>query len=112
MLIGPGVGPLAQRGLDEALGLAVGFRRIGLGAYVLETEPLAQPAESKGLVARAVVGHDALDLDAEAFVVGKSSLEECGGAASPLTVHHLGESDTGVVIDGDMDELPTRPFAT
>lgn len=92
--------------------LPVGSWRIGLGAYVFEAEPLAQPAESEGLVAGSIVGHDAPDLDAEAFEVGESGLEEGGGAASPLTVHHLGEGDTGGVIDGDMDELPTRPLAT
>ena len=31
----PGIGPFAQSGLDEALGLAVGPRRVGLGADVL-----------------------------------------------------------------------------
>lgn len=37
-LIGTAVGPLAQRGLDEALGLAIGPWRIGAGAEMLEPE--------------------------------------------------------------------------
>ena len=66
----------------EALGLAVGLGRIGLGADVLEAETLAGRAEGEGLVAGAVVGHDALDLDAEALVVGDSGLEEGDGAVA------------------------------
>ena len=34
-----GVGPFAQAGLDEALGFAVGFRRVGPGAQMLDPEP-------------------------------------------------------------------------
>src|SRR5580700_4270804 len=87
------------------------FWGVGPGADVLEAEPLAQPAEGEGLVAGAVVGHDALDFDAEAFVVGERRFEEGGGAALPLIGHDLGEGDAGVVVDGDMDELPAEPFA-
>src|SRR5438105_15692847 len=42
--IGLGVSPFPERGLDEALGLAVGFRRVGLGADVLEAEVAASVA--------------------------------------------------------------------
>src|ERR1700739_4121080 len=111
VLVGFGIGPLAQRGLDEALGLAGGPRGVGPGAGMFEAEALAEPAEGEGLIAGAVVGHDALDLDAEAFVVGESCLEEGGGAASPLAVHHLGKGDARSIVDGDVDELPARSFA-
>ena len=33
-----GIGPFAQGGLDEALGLAVGFWSVGAGEAVLEAE--------------------------------------------------------------------------
>ena len=55
--------PFAQAGLNEALSLAVGLRRIGLGADMLEAETLAGCAENNGFVARTVVGHHPLDLD-------------------------------------------------
>ena len=42
--VGVGVGPFAQAGLDEALGLAVGLGRIGLGPNVFEAQPRAEPA--------------------------------------------------------------------
>src|SRR5262249_54082499 len=50
-------------------------------------------------------------LEAEAFVIGQSGLEEGVGAALLLVGHDLGEGDARVVVDGDMDELPAEPFA-
>jgi hypothetical protein len=35
------VSPFAQGGLDEALGFAIGLRRIGSGADVFDAEPAA-----------------------------------------------------------------------
>src|ERR1700676_663904 len=110
-MISLGVSPLPQTGLDEALGLAVGFWGVGLGADVLEAKPFAEPTESEGFVAGAVVGHDALDLDAEAVIVGERSFEEGRSAALSLAGHHLGEGDARVVVDGDMDELPAEALA-
>ena len=93
MQVGLGVSPLAQGSLDEALGLAISLRRVGFGADVFEAKPVAELAESKGLITGAIVGHDALDLDAETFVVGESSLKESGGAMLSLADHDLGEGE-------------------
>src|SRR6187455_3765416 len=73
-MIGLRISPLAQASLDEALGLAVGLGRIGLGPNVFEAQPRAERAEGKRFVAGAVVGHHPLDLDAKAFVVGQSGV--------------------------------------
>src|SRR4051812_14902622 len=78
--IGMSVGPLPERGLDEALGLAVGFWRIGLGADVLDAQVSASIAKVEGFVTTAVVGHDTGDGDTEAFVIGHGRLEERYGA--------------------------------
>src|SRR5258708_3097590 len=110
-MIGLRIGPLAQASLDEALGLAVGLGRIGLGSDVFEAEPLAEPAEGKRFVAGAVVSHHPLDLDAEAFVVGESRLEERDGTVLSLGGHDLGEGDARVVVDRHMNELPAESFA-
>src|SRR6185437_5946177 len=91
--IGLRVGPLAQAGLNEALGLTVCLGRIGLGADVLEAEALAGPLKSEGFVARAVVGYDALDRRAQARIVGDRSLQEGDG-------------------DADMYVFPARSLAT
>src|SRR3546814_5594653 len=50
--IGFGISPLAQAGLDEPFGLAVGLRRVRLGADVLEAEVSASLSEIEGSVAR------------------------------------------------------------
>ena len=62
--------------MNEALGLAVGLRRVGLGTDVLEAKALAGFAEGKGFVAGAVVGHDALDRYPKARIVGDGRLED------------------------------------
>ena len=58
--------PLAQRGLDEALGLAVGFGRVGPRAVVLDLHGLADLAKLAGTVAGAVVGEQSAHADAVA----------------------------------------------
>ena len=65
--IGDSVGPFPERGLNEALGLAVGLGRVWFGADVLELEIAAGLGESFRSVARSVVGHDPGDGDTEAF---------------------------------------------
>ena len=73
---------------------------------MFEAESLTGVFEGEGFVAGSVVGHDPLDGDAEAFVVGDGGLEEGDGADGFLVGQDLGEGDPGVVVDGDMDELP------
>ena len=72
--------PLPERGLDEALGLSVGFGGIGLGADVLDAQVPASITKVEGFITTAVVGHDMGDGDAEAFVIGHGRLEERYGA--------------------------------
>lgn len=97
--------------MDKAFGLAIGLRSIGLGADVLETEALAGFAEGDGFVARTVVGHDPLDLDAQACVVGDRGLEEAHGAALSFVLHDLAEGDPGSIVDTDVDVFPAGSFA-
>src|SRR3979411_1486698 len=104
--IGLSVGPLPERGLDEALGLAIGFWSIGLGADVLDAQVPAGVTEGEGFVTTAVIGHDAGNGDAEAFVVSHGRLEEGSGTIGLLVGLDLGERDAGVIVDADVDELP------
>jgi hypothetical protein len=94
--------------LDEALGLPIGFRRIGLGSDVLEPEPLAGSAEGARFIARSVVGHDALNSDAELGVVGHRGFQEGDSAAFAFVFLDLGIGDARGVVDADMDVLPTH----
>src|SRR5512147_586402 len=79
-VVGASVGPFMQAGLNEAFGLAIGPWRIGFGQDVLEAELLARLRKGSGAIARTIVGHDALDLDAQAGIVGNGGLEEGDGA--------------------------------
>jgi hypothetical protein len=74
------VGPLAQGGLDEALGLAVGARSVRTSEAVLDAELEAGGAELSGAIAGAVVGEQAADGDA---VLG---IEGDGGAQKAIAV--------------------------
>ena len=74
--IGLSVGPFPERGLDEALSLAVGFGRVGLGADVLDAQVPASITKVECFITTAVVGHDTGDGDIEAFVIGHGRLEE------------------------------------
>ena len=64
MGVGVSVGPFAQRGLDETLGLAVGLWSVGPGEAVLEAEGGEGGAHGVCAVAGAIVGVEALGGDA------------------------------------------------
>lgn len=113
-MIETGVGPFAQRSLDEALGFAVGARGIGAGETVSDAELTAGGGQQAGVIAGGVVGEQAADADAEACIVGDGGTEEGGGGVGALVGIELGESDAGVIVDGDMQDLPagTASFVT
>ena len=69
-------------------------------------------AECESFVAGAVVGHDARDGDAEAFVIGDGGPEEGDRAESRLVRLHLDEGQPRGIVDADMSELPARPDAS
>ena len=66
--IGPvgGVGPFAQRSLDEAFGFAVGLRRVGARAAVFESHREARLTKLVGAIAAAVIGEQRANDDAVA----------------------------------------------
>ncbi len=104
--VGLSVGPFAQGGLDDALGLAVCLGRIGLGPDVLEAEITASGAEDLGAVAGAIIGHHAGNRDAEVRVVGDRGPEEGDRALLLLVRKDLREGHPGGIVDADVDELP------
>jgi hypothetical protein len=76
-----------------------------------ETERLAGIAEGEGFIAAAIVGHHPLDRHAEPRVEGDRGVEEGYGADGLLVGPDLGESDARVIVDTDVDILPTDPAA-
>src|SRR5882672_7703669 len=104
--VGPGVGPLSQQRLDEALGLAVGARSIRTGAQVAATQAATGEAEELRQIGRAVVGHHLLDADAEATIEGHGALEEPHGHRGLFVGQYLDVGEPGGVVDADMRALP------
>src|SRR5271157_2201476 len=60
------VGPFAQRGLDKALGFAVGSWRVGPGAAVVELHLQASQTKLSRSITGAIVGEQCADADAVA----------------------------------------------
>jgi len=99
------VGPLAQGGLNEAFGLAVGARSVRTGEAVLDAELEAGGAEVAGAIAGAVVGEQAADGDAVLGVEGDGGAQEGDGGFGLLVGQHAGEGEAGVIVDGDVQSL-------
>ena len=109
MRIGVGVGPLPEGGLDEALGLAVGFWSIGLGETLLEAEGGSGRAHEMRTITRAIVGIETLRLDTVAAEEGEGGVEKSDGTNGGFVWVKLGEGEAGMIIDGNMEELPAGP---
>jgi hypothetical protein len=54
----------------------------------------------------AVIGKQASDANAETGVVGEGGMQESDGRSSGAVGEHLGKSNAGMVIDGDVEALP------
>ena len=100
------VGPLAEGGLNEAFGLAVGAGSVGTSEAVLDAELEASGAEVAGTIAGAIVGEQAADGDAVLGVEGDGGVQEGNGGLALLVGQDAGEGDTGVIVDGDVESLP------
>src|SRR5690606_23736113 len=98
--------PLAQAGLDEAFGLAIGARRVGPGPEMAQAKSAHQAAEALGAVAGAVVGHDAGNPYPEAAVVAQRLKKRATGAGGALIRMQGAERYSAGIIDSHMDELP------
>ena len=109
---GGGVGPLAKRGLDEALSLAVRLRGVGSGAQMLDVAFAAGCGECLGSIARSIVGHDAGDGDAEALEIGDGIAQSRDGAGFLLIWHDVDPGDARVVVNSDMREFPAGAACT
>src|SRR4029453_5326063 len=78
------VGPAAEQGADEALGLAVGLGSVGPGAQVTDAERAAGDRVDGRAVGGAVVGGQPLDLDAVALKERDRPAQEADGGGRLL----------------------------
>src|SRR5436190_1079821 len=104
--IGPGIGPLAQAGLNEPLGLAVGARRVRPGAFVSEPSGRQRRPESLAEIGRTVIGHDPFDGHPLPGKPAEGALEKADRAALALVRQDLAVSQPGRVIDAHMQRFP------
>ena len=74
VVVGHAVSPLAQRRLDETLGLAVGLGAVRSGKDVFDTQAPAGLGEVPGAEGRAVVGQHAAYAHAQGAEVGAGVL--------------------------------------
>ena len=105
-----GIGPLAQSGLDEAFGFAVGLRRVRPSAAMFEPHLETSVAELVGAIAAAVIGEQGANGDATASEEVNRILEESDGGVGPLIGEDASEGQARVVVDGDVQSLPPRMF--
>ena len=104
-VIGAGISPFAGDGLDEALGLAVGLRAVGFGEGVFEAQLSTGLGKESGAVGGAAIGEDPLNADAVILVEGDGLMEGSEHAGGLFVGKKTGESEAGVIIDGDVQAL-------
>ncbi len=80
--------------------------RVDAGANVFDLKFKTGLGKQIGAKARTVVGHDAADPDAEMGEIGHGLLQETSRRGCFFVWQHGGEGDAGVVVDGDIQELP------
>ena len=107
--IGPGIGPLAQAGLDEAFGFAIGARGIRPGSQLAQAMMGAGLPEHPAAIAVAVVGHDPLDRNAVDGKPGERAFEKTGGGFLALVWQDFAVGEPAGVIDADVQALPADP---
>jgi hypothetical protein len=100
-----GIGPLPSNGLDETFGLAIGLGPVGTGEAMLEAELAAGLGEEPGAISGTAVGEDTLDADAMSLVEVDGLLESGQDTGSFFIREERSESQTGMIIDGDVEGL-------
>ena len=75
---------------------------------MFEAKLIAGLVKGSREIARAVVGHDPLDRNAQACVIGHRRLKESDGAGFSLIPHHTAKGDAGRIVDADMDDFPAN----
>ena len=93
------VSPLAQSGLNEALGLAVGPWALGFGQALLEAESVDGGAHEMAAITGAVVAVEPLRGDAVTSKEGQRGVQEADGTGGGLIGPELSEGDAGMIID-------------
>ena len=101
-LIRSGISPLADDGLDEAFGFAIGLRAIRSGDEMFDPQLTASGGEESGAVGRAAIGEEALNGDAMSLIELDGLMESVEDAGDGFVRQQTGESQAGMIVNGDM----------
>src|SRR5215218_2741784 len=105
--VGGAVGPACEQRADEAFCFAVRLRPARARAQVADAERLAGERMDGCAVGGAVGGEQTLHPDAVASKESDCSAQEADGRGRFLVGEHFSVGEAAVVVDGDVDELPT-----
>jgi hypothetical protein len=100
------VGPLAQCGLNEAFGFAIGTGHVRTSEAVTDAEFKTGSAELTGAIAGTVVGEQAANGDAVLSIEGDGGTQKSDSGLALLIGEHAGEGEAGVIVDGHVQGLP------
>ena len=103
------IGPLAQRRLDEPLGLPIGLRAIGPRELLGDAQLQASLTKQRGVERHAVVCQHALDGYTQTGEVAYRGPQECLSADLRLVGVDLREGQPAVVVHGHKDVVPADP---
>jgi hypothetical protein len=110
--VGHGIGPLAVKGLVEALHLAVGAGPIRAGPLVDDAGRGQQLPESAGAGAGAIVGHDPLDGDSKPGEPGQRPAGEANRSLAALVGMDLQVGHPRAVVHRHMQEVIAHTVAS
>jgi len=110
--VGPSVGPFAQEGLDEALGLAVSARTVGASSEMPQPQRPTGEGEQVREIGWAVVGHNGADPDIESPVVGHGPFQVTGGGVLSFVGQDFDIGQARPIVDADVDEFPASPLGS
>src|SRR5512132_4612223 len=96
--IGAAVGPLAQQGLDEALGLAIGARSVRARPAVMHASAAAEAGKAIRDISRAVIRHHPADADAVPPEPRPSAPQELRRRGPALIRQHFDVGQTGGIV--------------
>src|SRR5207247_2392346 len=110
-VVGPRIGPLAQQGLDEALGLAVGAGGVGARALMGEPQGAAGGAKAAGAIARSIVREETAHAPPARADPGEGPPHEAPGGVAVFVGQQLDIGHARPVVHRHMDTLPAGAMA-
>ena len=106
-VVGFGIEPFSERGLDEALGLAVGPWGVGPRRDVAGADGLEGVLEEAAVcVGEGIVAHDALDAHAAGGEPAGGAGHKAGAGFAGLTGQDFGVGEPRGIVDGDVQIFP------